>query len=281
MKNTFLLFGITAMATLGLSSFAFGQDKQEEQSKKTRHIQLTKIENGKTMHLDTVLHTDEVFVWNGDTLNPEKHIKRFSPSEFDKKHNPGGKQDRIKRIKIYEPGGDNDSDSGSWEMDSEDTLHIFTGEEGDSLRKKIIIHKRHGDGDERDNFIYLNHGDGKNFPPIPPMPPMPHIRMMHGNSTKGMINLNDPNIISFKKKKMSGDREKIEIIRKKSEPVEEMDFNFEMDEVMQVPEPPEPPMIEEDSLSGEKSRKEIRIERRMEEKINQETKEQMNTEETK
>ena len=281
MKNTFLLFGITGLAAIGLSSFALSQDKQEGQSKKTRHIQVTKILNGKTMNLDTVLHSDEVFVWNGDTLSPDKRIKGFSPSEFDKKHNPDGKQDRVRRIKIYEPTGENDGDSGNWEMESDDTLHISTGEEGDTGGKKIIIHKRHGEGDERDHFIYFNHNDGDHFPPMPPAPPVPHFRMMQGDNTRGMINLNDPNIISFKKKKISGDREKIEIIRKKSEASENMDFNFHMDEIIQVPEPPHAPMIEEDSLPGEKSRKEIRMERRMEEKINQETQKEVDTEETK
>jgi phosphomannomutase len=54
------------------------------------------------------------------------------------------------------------------------------------------------------------------------------------------------NLISFKKKKMSGDREKIEIIRKKSQADENMNFNFQMNDDLGVPEPPEAPEFDFD-----------------------------------
>jgi len=185
---------------LGISAWAVPQDKTQAQPKKSRHIKMIKMENGKKMELDTVLTGDDIFVWNGDTINPVKHVKKFSHAGFDKMH------------------------------------HIDV--EGDSAHKKIIIHKRLHDGNEADHFVYLNEPRMKHFPPMPPMPPVPHLKMMKDKHSGRSINLNDPNIISFKKKDLSGDREKIEIIRKKTEALNDMNFDFEIDHAMMAPEPP-------------------------------------------
>ncbi|MDO8929777.1 MAG: hypothetical protein Q7W54_12425 [Bacteroidota bacterium] len=180
MKNTFALLGMGLAAFL-LSSPAIAQKTKE--TKETRHIKMTKIENGKKMELDTVLTGNDVFIWNGDTIGPAVHIKRFSPSGFDKMHNIDVKVDRR-------------------------------------------------DGKEKE-MIY------KHFPPMPPMPPMRHMKMIKGANSDRVIDLNDPNIISYKKKNMSGDREKIEIIRKKSEAPEHTNFEFEFNDELVAPEAPE------------------------------------------
>lgn len=184
MKNTFALLGM-GFATFLLSSPVIGQNTKE--TKETRHIKMTKIENGKKMELDTVLTGNDVFIWNGDTIGPAKHIKKFSPSGFDKMHNIDVKVDRR-------------------------------------------------DGKE---MIFLDEENMKHFPPMPPMPPMPHIKMMRGGNSGRVIDLNDPNIISFKKKNLSGNREKIEIIREKSQEPENMTFDFEVGEEPMAPEAPE------------------------------------------
>jgi hypothetical protein len=163
MKNTFALLGM-GLAAILLSSSAIAQNTKE--TNETRHIKMTKIENGKKMELDTVLTGNDVFIWNGDTIGPAKHIKRFSPSGFDKMHNIDVKVDR---------------------------------KDG---KEKVMIYK---------HFPPM-----PPEPPMPPMPPMRHFKMMKGTNSGRVIDLNDPNIISYKKKNMSGDREKIEIIRKKS-----------------------------------------------------------------
>lgn len=241
MKNTFGVLTLAILAAGGLSSFSFPQDKQESQSKKTRHIRLVKMEDGKKMELDTVVPADEVFVWNGDTINPVRHIKGFSPSEFDQMHNPDGWQDRRDKMRMLERRIDQLGQENLMHMDSDKMVQIFTEEENDSTGKKIIIHQRLNNGNMEDRIIHLKGHNGNHFPPVPPMPPMSRMRMFEGNRNKGTIDLNDPNIISFKKKKMSGDREKIEIIRKKSEADENMNFDFHMNDAMGVPEPPEPP----------------------------------------
>lgn len=227
MRNTFALFGMAGLTAMLISSTAFAQKSDEvKQSKNTRHIKMTKIENGKKMELDTVLTGDDVFIWNGDTLNPEKHSRKFSPSGFDKMH-------------------------------------------------RIDVEVENKDGNEEDRLIYLNGPDMKHFPPMPPMPPMPHVKMLKGPNTGHIIDLNDPNIISFKKKKLSGDREKIEIIRKKSEGPENMTFDFEIDDAVMAPEPPEPPVFINEFNNEENGRKiirkEIKVEEKKDKKIEEET----------
>lgn len=64
------------------------------------------------------------------------------------------------------------------------------------------------------------------------------MKMQHSGQ---IINLNDPNIVSYKKKDVKGDLEKIEIIRKKSGNVENMTFDFNIDHDLMAPEAPEAP----------------------------------------
>lgn len=281
MKNTFLVLGMAGVAVLGFSSFSFAQDQQEEQSKKTRHIKLTKIEDGKKMELDTILSADAVFVWNGDTINPAKRIKKFSPSEFDKMHHPDGLRDRHRNVKIYQYGVDNNGKAVNGQLNSDDDMEVYTADAGDSAQRKIIIHKRLKDGNEKDRIIYLNHLDGQHFPPMPPMRPMPHMRMFNGNHSEGIINLKDPNIISYKKKKMSGDREKIEIIRKKSQASDDMNFDFQMDDAMNVPEPPRPPVFDHELNIDEPAIEDIEMEINVNEKNDSKTGNEVTQEENK
>jgi len=281
MKNTLVLFAIAGLAALGLSSYSNFQEKEKAQPKKTRHIKMMKMENGKKMELDTVLSGDDVFVWNGDTINPQKHIKKFSPSEFDKIHHPDGDMDEQRDVKIYRHKGNKSGKPMIWKMDSDDDVETVTVEEGDSTENKIIIRKRLKDGNDEDQIIYFNHEDEENFPPMPPMPPMPHMRMMQMNHSKGMINLNDPNVISYKKKVMSGGREKIEIIRYKSDENENMNFNIEMDDSMIAPGAPQPEGFKYEFKTGEPKERKIRKEMRIDKKNQTETEEEVAPDATK
>ena len=75
---------------------------------------------------------------------------------------------------------------------------------------------------------------------MPPMLPVPPMKMMGIHRSGRVIDLNDPNIISYKKKDMSGDREKIEIIRKKSSNNKSEAFNFRFEDGgPMAPEAPE------------------------------------------
>lgn len=230
-----------------ISSFTFTQDQDQ---KKTRHVKLTKIDNGRTMHLDTLLSGDDVFIWNGDTINPEKHIGEFSPSGFDRLHNTD-RMDRQKRTRIYRGGAGRDLDRLILRSDSGEDFHLFT-EEGDSAQKRIMIHKRLRDGSGNDHMIFFNERGDRPIPGAPSAPPVPHIRQFRGQNAAKGINLNDPNVISYKKKDIGGGREKIEIIRKKSTETDNFDFDFEMDHLMPAPPaPPAPPVMDEEMMKKE------------------------------
>lgn len=241
MKNTLLTIGLAGMATALLSSFAFTQKSdQTQEPKKNRHVRIVKIENGKKMEIDTVFATDDVFVWNGDTINPVKHIRKFNPGNVDiVKHI--GRKDKNGNVMFLKHSG-KAGEPMIWNMDTDENMEIVT-EDNDSTGKKIVIHKMIKDGNGN-HLMYLNEPGMKHFPPMPPMPPappVPHVKMMGIKHAGKIIDLNDPNIISYKKKDMSGDREKIEIIRKKSAGNEDEAFNFRFDDELMAPEAPEAP----------------------------------------
>jgi hypothetical protein len=269
------LFGIGLAAVL-FSSSAFAQKTPEaKETKKTRHIKMMKIENGKKMELDTVLTGNDVFIWNGDTLNPAKHTKKFNSSGFDKlrhidvevEDNDGNENVRIFRHRGGKPG-----EPMILQTDSDNDVQLFSDMEGDSIQKKIVIHKRLKHGNDED--MYLNGPDMRHFPPMPPMPPAPHMKMLKRAQSGRVIDLNDPNIISYRKKDLSGGREKIEIIRKKSEGLDNMDFNFQFDNDMMVPEPPEPPVFMNELNNDEGDLKVIRKEKKVEEQKDQKIEEE-------
>jgi hypothetical protein len=250
MKNTLLSFGIIGLTGVLLSSFALMQKGDEPQGpKKTRHIKMVKIENGKKMEIDTVLAGDDVFVWNGDTINQVKHIKKFNHADFDKMHQFDVKvdsKDGNDDVMIIKHKGGRKGEPAIWHMSPSDDMEVIT-EDIDSIGKKIVVRKRMKDG-HGNNMIYFNDEEMKHFPPMPPMPPVPpippvpHMKMMGIQHFGQTIDLNDPNIISFKKKEMSGDREKIEIIRKKSDDNANSTFNFRFDNgELMAPEAPEAP----------------------------------------
>jgi len=248
MKNKLLLFGTIGLTGVMLSSFMLVQKGAEAQEpKKSRHIKMTKIENGKKMELDTVFTNDNVFVWNGDTVNPVKHVGKFRSSGYDKMQRVDVKVDRQdgkEKVMIVKHRGGKSGEPMIWNMDSGDDMEIIT-EDCDSLGKKVVIRKMMKGGDAN-HMIYLNDRDLNGFPPpppppVPPVPPVPHMNMMKMHHSGQVIDLNDPNIVFYKKKEMKGGLEKIEIVRKKSENQENMTFNFNGDSELFAPEPPEAP----------------------------------------
>jgi hypothetical protein len=236
MKNTLLSFGIAGLATVLLSFTFIQKNETDQEPKKVRHIKMTKIENGKKMELDTVLHNDDVFVWNGDTINPPKHGKMM--------HSSGGNGMKHMDVTVDDEGGNENvmimkhrggkpGEPIILNLDNGEDMEIVT-ENVDSLGKRIIVRKHITDGDGN-HMIFFDDGDMKHFTP---MSPVPHMRMRHSGQ---IIDLNDPNVISYKKKDLSGGREKIEIIRKKSTEPEDMNFNFEVGDELMPPPPPPPP----------------------------------------
>lgn len=250
MKNKLLSFGTIGLTGVLLSSFMLVQKGDGVQGpKKSRHIKMIKIENGKKMELDTVFTNDDVFVWNGDTVNPIKHTGKYSSSGPDKMQRVDVKVDRQdgkEKVMIFKHRGGKSGEPMIWNMDSGDDMEIVT-EDVDSVGKRIVVRKRMNNGIE-DHMSFRN-GDYDMLvpppppPPVPPMTPFSHMKVMKMQHGGQIIDLNDPNIVSYKKKDVKGGMEKIEIIRKKSENQENMTFDFNGDPELLVPEPPEAPEL--------------------------------------
>jgi hypothetical protein len=97
----------------------------------------------------------------------------------------------------------------------------------DSLHKNFEYRFFESDDEGDNRFIFAPH------PPHPPK--VPHIERLNKKLQGNMIDLSDPGIISYKKKKLSGGREKITIIR--NEPSKK---EIEKDIVIKIPEVPDP-----------------------------------------
>ncbi len=239
MKNTLLTIGVAGFASLLLSSFVLsGNDDNVQKPKKSRHVKMVKIVDGKKAEIDTVFTTDDVFVWKGDTINPMKHREEFMIHRF-------GKGDGGPDIMMFKHRRGEKDALSSFDMDPEDDMDFFA-DENDSIGKEIIVRKM-GKGRPVDHIIFMNGHGPDHVPPMPPAPPVPHI--MRFKQSGRIIDLNDPNVISYKKKDLSGGREKIEIIRKKVDLKEEsFDFKFEGDDLM-APMPPDAPEVTDFDLS--------------------------------
>lgn len=242
MKNTLLMFGMAGFAAIMLSSFVLNEnDDNGQQPKKSRHVRLVKIENGKKMEIDTVFATDDVFVWHGDTINPIKHKGGMMVHSF-------GKGDGKANVVIIKHKDGDKGEPMSFDFKTVDDLDIVT-ESGDSLGKKIIVRKMRKGG-PGDRMIYLNERGPGHFPPVPPTPPIPHI--MKFKHSGQLIDLNDPNVVSYKKKDLKDGLEKIEIVRKKVDPKDEeaFDFQFDSDNFM-APMAPDAPEISDFNIESD------------------------------
>lgn len=269
MKNTMALLGIGLAAVL-FSPAAFAQKAPEaKEAKSQRHIKMMKIENGKKMELDTVLTGDDVFVWHGDTINPVKHAGKLKASDSGEMQHIDVEvenEDGRENVMIFKHKGGKSGEPMSWKMDSGDNVQVFTDDEGDSLQKKIVIRKRMKDGKDLDHFIYTDKLNHENFPPMPP-----HLEMRGRTNQGRMIDLNDPNIVSYKKKEMKNGLEKIEIIRKKPEGPENSTFDFNVDNNLMPPPPPKAPEIIRDFKDGHSQVKIVRKQKKLEGKDGKET----------
>jgi hypothetical protein len=93
--------------------------------------------------------------------------------------------------------------------------------ENDSTKKIVVMKRRSGDQENRMMVAPL--------PPGAPVPPMaPGMRFLQHRSGN-VIDLSDPGVISYKKKKLSGGREKITIIRNEVTEKQEKDVLYIID----------------------------------------------------
>jgi hypothetical protein len=86
MKRILTVSLLSGLAFFSLSSFYFiGESPQDPpRGKKTeKHIKMVKMDDsGKKVELDTVIHGDQVFVWQGDTIGDGKEFKWITKDDF-------------------------------------------------------------------------------------------------------------------------------------------------------------------------------------------------------
>ncbi|MFA5327115.1 MAG: hypothetical protein WC384_04940 [Prolixibacteraceae bacterium] len=275
MKHKLAVFGMVGFSALLLSAFTPEQKKDEPQEpKKERHIKMVKVENGKKVELDTVLTDDKIFVWHGDTIGGKEMVKHFGTEGHRKMKRYKVKVDgdgKNENVFVYHMKDGKGGEPMIWQMDSDNDVHVFTDADGDSIRKNIIIRKRIKDGEGK-QMMFFDHANGMPVPPVPPVPPVAHFRSLREMNHGRVIDLNDPNIITYKKKDLKGGREKIEIIRKKSDG--NLTFNFKAGDDMAMLPMPEGPefnwapdsavenmtIAKEDKSVDDKKVKEIEVE---------------------
>lgn len=220
MKQNFLTIGILLVTSiLSMSSFSIRENPQDRQRKvkAQKHIVIEKIDDeGNKVKLDTVLGINDVFVWNGDTIggksfytwtikedfNPDSLLKTFNiniESEIDENG-----ENKIIVLKSGKGG-------------NKIVREFIT--DGDST-KTITVHVNSDDVLGDNNIMFWNDEKGNetffapNMPDLPNLPNMQKIMISGQLDNENSINLNDPGIISYKKKKNKDGTEKITIIRK-------------------------------------------------------------------
>lgn len=205
MKSNLALVGLIGMVTFPIFSFSagFSGAQSEKKQEKQRHIRVVKVVDGKKSELDTVVAHSNVFVWKGDSIGGEFGMP-FGPFRAQRNGRPGrfnGGGPGAPMNRPMEPGG-------FWAQrhDSADSL---------GMPKDTMIHRFFIGREMRRQMpdrIFLNNQ----------RPGMRQFEFQRGGffqerDLENSIDLGDPNIISYSKKNMKGNKEKIEIIRQKSD----------------------------------------------------------------
>ncbi len=217
--NTKIKIGFAAIAAVFVfSAFATGQTPDDPQKKEVKkHIKMIKVEDGVETELDTIIYSDDDFEWFSKGDLPEgmdsllqSKMKQYKFQVFDEGDS------KHKKFVIVTPG------------EEECIIHRLEKVCDDSI--KCIIKMKHKNAEDLLGEKVFFDDQMMVMPPHPPMPPKPMVKVFQRGN---VIDLDDPGIISFKKKDLSGDREKIEIIRKKQAPGE---VEIETEVILETPD---------------------------------------------
>jgi len=193
--------------------------------KKTAHIKVITITDGEKQVLDTVIEGNDLkVIHEGTGKNITRVVKGFPlPDSLQEKIDGMKGEGKGNHVIIRRLG----KSGGPIEIREVETL-------GDSGKMVTVHVEKSGEGEE--NVFIMRPGMGPQrrivHAPMVPGIRIPHIKaprirhLQRGN----IIDLTDPGIISFEKKKLSGGREKITIIRNEVKKNEEETFNISVDE---------------------------------------------------
>ena len=216
MKRILSITGILSLVLILLTAFSLRENPQDPPrgKKDKKHLKLVKIdEDGKKMELDTIIEGENVFVWKGDTIGGEHKLKWVSEGDFDMDFDMDFdfdvEESADRKVIIIKSG-----------IVKAPTIHKLKMD-GDSTKAcKIIIISDGGHGDHNMMMFHGDEGDNEMIFHAPHMvgAPLPPEMMMKMHKQGNIIDLSDPDIISYNKKDLKDGKEKITIIRHK--PVE-------------------------------------------------------------
>lgn len=208
MKTNFKRMMIALLSLLLLSAFTTqGQSDKDQKAKGQKHLRLVKVEKGHKTVIDTIVSGNEDIDWI-DKLGITEDVD--SALEGDLKNIKVKVMDDGQNQKVWVFSGDDDHPV-HWKG-SNMSITTETSTDGDSITKVMII--KH-DGGKMEKVIHKGDFSSMIHVPDPPLPPKAHVKVMKRIHGDNIIDLEDKDIISYKKKDLSGGREKIEIIRKK------------------------------------------------------------------
>jgi hypothetical protein len=212
MKSKILFFAASFAVLLVSSSFSFGPVddvafQNDELQQKEKHVKVVVHKDGKTTQIDTTFTSI-------DGKLPDAKIDSIL-KELDVAG--GGKEmDRIVLI-----GG---PDKMVWQNRQGVTQYC-----GDSIKVMYV-------GDRKNRMIFSQEGNEGMIPPIPPFPEHCPIMIHKQFRDRFAFDPNDENIVSYDRKDVGKDMEKITIVRKKVK-VENKDEEVNVEvEVKDVPE---------------------------------------------
>ncbi|MBN1819553.1 MAG: hypothetical protein JW833_02490 [Prolixibacteraceae bacterium] len=228
MKKGLFYLGILIASLVFLTSFSIRENPQEPIRGGKKHITMVKVEDGKESKLDTIVEAGKVFVWKGDSVGGD--LKWISEDDINIHSDSLGKFGKFEYV--IKTGDDKEGKKVVMFMSDDcdtEKLHEFLIKDTDGENLMFFgdngkTHKLKGaksavwvtdEGD--DTIIKTPHVIKATATPG-------SVKVIREKSAGTVIELNDPNIISFKKKKLSGGREKIEIIRKEV-PEDEKEIN--------------------------------------------------------
>ena len=235
MKRNLFTIVIFMLSVFTLTSFSIRENPQDPQhgEKVKKHIVLEKIDDkGHKTSLDTVIGNDDFFVWHGDTIGGKADFKWSSKD--------GLKLDSL--VKNIHVNFDYDiKDDGNGKIfviksgkGEKQLLHDFIV---DDSTKVFTVHVKSNDLLGDNDIMIWNDKDGNNAFFAPGLPNPPHVPDAPGaffsvkKDRTNIIDLSDPGIVSYKKKKGKDGTEKITIVRKQAN---ENDYK-NMEEIITAP----------------------------------------------
>jgi hypothetical protein len=193
MKTLTFLLSILAATLITTTVLASDKDSSRVEKKIVKTIMIT--DDGKVM-IDSTFITENGKV----TIHVDSIMRKFDgPDHWSSfRHKKGN-------CKMYGNSEEGDEYEVTVEMDGDSTHSMV-------IKNPKCKHRMDFEGDNviMNKKMILHDIDGMPCPPSPPAPPKPGCF----SNQRGMIDLNDPSIISYEKKTQKDGTEKITIIRK-------------------------------------------------------------------